>query len=336
MLATLSLLLSPSPLPPLPPSLPLLHIVKFALPLSLSAMETLHPAVWEQIKDLPFYLCHVTLPFNPFSQVDLALEAYETPLKEIIVVRTRQLFQFDEELLLTPDKRPENVNKAFTSLLSFLERCRSTPWPPSHAKPYKEVEQFLDIATHLLYPLCSEVILENRYRTKLGCGNTFLTTAPIGIGSVDTWHGSPDARVRECPVLLSHACSPTEEDGDGEEPAEGSKYGSEEGASTSEESEGTPTPVEAKQRCSTWEHGPQVVSICVTSSFTEHTLHPKKNPCVPTILIDLHTISVCLYDCQHDVLLMSAAKPLSSRGFISRSGSLLLWLTLNHRYRRNT
>ena len=48
---------------------------------------------------------------------------------------------------------------------------------------------------------------------------------------------------------------------------------------------------------------PQVVAICVVSSFTENANHPDMLALIPTILIDKASFRICLYDCRKDVLL---------------------------------
>ncbi len=49
---------------------------------------------------------------------------------------------------------------------------------------------------------------------------------------------------------------------------------------------------------------PQVVAICVVSSFTENANHPDMLALIPTILIDKASFRICLYDCRKDVLLI--------------------------------
>ena len=74
------------------------------------------------------------------------------------------------------------------------------------------------------------------------------------------------------------------------------------------ESDGTSTPTEGKGIINFWDNLDQVVSTCVTYSFTEHSLHIRMNPLVPTILMNTNSMRVCLYDCQHDILFLSAER----------------------------
>ena len=57
----------------------------------------------------------------------------------------------------------------------------------------------IEICSQILAALCTEVILESRYKTPLSSGRPMpasITCSHIGIGSNATWHGTPDARVR--------------------------------------------------------------------------------------------------------------------------------------------
>ena len=54
----------------------------------------------------------------------------------------------------------------------------------------------VDIATKILQRLCIDVTLERRYKSSLPSFVTGVKCEDIGIGSVTTWHGSPDGHVR--------------------------------------------------------------------------------------------------------------------------------------------
>ena len=60
----------------------------------------------------------------------------------------------------------------------------------------------LNVSSKILVPLCREVVLESSYGEILGEQmTTELNCGDIGMGSVDTWHGTPDVRVREVEVV---------------------------------------------------------------------------------------------------------------------------------------
>jgi len=48
------------------------------------------------------------------------------------------------------------------------------------------------------------VILDRTYGSSLKQGDAGLKSASIGIGSFDTWHGSPDARMRGTEVVYDN------------------------------------------------------------------------------------------------------------------------------------
>ena len=122
-----------------------------------------------------------------------------------------------------------------------------------------------------------------------------LKAEHIGMGSKDTWHGTPDAHVRGCSIVYNPGVDDDRL------------------SVSSSESDGTTTPLEAKRKIKFWDNVDQLVATCVMSSFTEHSLHPHKNTLVPTIIMDPTIIQVCLYDCENDILLVSEPKGLCKK-----------------------
>ena len=130
-----------------------------------------------------------------FSQLDLRFSV-QSEAKRKVALKFNTLFKVEA--------KPE-----FTEALRFIRHCRGKPWPCFKADPdfkHSEKTLMLDITSEILAPLCTEVILENRYKADL---SSFLSRRPrlaelsatlvcsdIGIGSIDTWHGTPDVRVR--------------------------------------------------------------------------------------------------------------------------------------------
>ena len=109
-----------------------------------------------------------------------------------------QLFKFDKEMFCSPGKSPDNLKEPLMNVIKFLKRCRNIPWPVLHGVPVKtEEDHLIDIASTILYPLCNDVTLEKRYSRKLQTHAEFKAEH-IGIGSSNTWHGTPDVRVRGC------------------------------------------------------------------------------------------------------------------------------------------
>ena len=237
-----------------------------------------------------------------------------------VVIRAETLFALEQ---LEAEAKPENED-----VFKFIKNCRSKPWPP-FSKDISEYSVLCEISRQMFVPLCrpDEVILENNYSkflSKLGPGAAGVKTGYIGLGSWKTWHGTPDARVRGSEVVgrkVTYLCDEDEDEDDVEEDdSNGDSSGTDEATST----------VEAKLNFSSVNLA-QVVATCVVSSFTENKLHPDKQSLVPTILIDLKKLQVCLYDCKLDILLISTPKNLTTKQSISRSAMLFLWLTINHK-----
>ncbi len=175
----------------------------------------------------------------------------------------------------------------------------------------------------------------------------------MGMGTFDTWHGTPDARVRGASIILESDSDGSDSDGsdsdgldsDGSdlgvcqtsylvrEPTSDSLTGDSLSDDSSEyhydsDSSGTGTVIETEKRMN---HLSQSIATCTVSSFIENSLHPELKSCVPTILIDETQFRVILYDCKTDNLLISEALNLSTKGHLSQSSMTALWVVVNHR-----
>ena len=143
----------------------------------------------------------------------------------------------------------------------------------------------------------------------------------LGIGTLSTWHGTPDLRVRGVEVIVR---KPLEELDDEDSEMVEERDSDEEG------SDGGSAPIEVKITYMS-SFLPQTIATCVVSSFTERNLHPRKPSIVPTILLARNQFRVCLYDCVTDALLISEPKPMATKGGLSRSTVAFQWLVINHR-----
>ena len=201
--------------------------------------------------------------------------------------------------------------------LKFLNSCRSRPWPP-YPRPSKPSEKdvLVELACQIFLPLGREVVLEKRYygllRDKPIPG---VSAADLGMGSLETWHGTPDARVRGAHVVFREGTD---------------EYSEARECPSENESDGGTTTVETKLM-SKDANLHQAIGTCVVSSFTEKALHSNIKALVPTLLIDQCQYRVCLFDSSTDILLISNPKSLTTKGGLSRSGMTLLWMSLNHR-----
>ena len=154
----------------------------------------------------------------------------------------------------------------------------------------------IEICSQILAALCTEVILESRYKTPLSSGRPMpasITCSHIGIGSNATWHGTPDARVRGgggCSLMYSKS------DIEHESESGVSDSDSDSGTNVTEKSSGSDAMtslIEGKVSFNDI-HLRQAVAVNVVFSFTEKSCHPDKPASVPTILIDQNGFRVSL------------------------------------------
>jgi len=286
------------------------------------------------VKHFSFCLYKITENFNPtssFSRVELNMTPFKSTAGAHLGIRAAELYRLDQ-LEITDE------NKNF---MNFICTCDHVSWPPK-VKQKLESTTFIEISRKLLVPLTemNEVILDSTYHSYLKnlvsqppshveISDSRLTSNYIGCGSFDTWHGSPDARVRGTEIICHKF---TDDESSGSDTYEEISETASNASNISNVSSGTTTAIEAKLESIT-RHLPQLVSTCVVSSFIENNLHKTLDPMVPCILIDPYRFTVCFYDCTDDLLLISEPKQLQSmnNNTLSRSAALLLWLTINHR-----
>lgn len=155
------------------------------------------------------------------------------------------MFSMCLKLMLKPYQQQNTKKLCISSMV-----VKKVPWPP--VPPVSEQDLVLLLASHILKPLCksNEVVLENRYREILTNNPTpEITFNNIGIGSLKTWHGTPDVRVRGTYFLNSNLEDDAEDDSDG-----------------------ATSTFEAKLKY-TDSNLPQAVATCVTASFTQKNIH---------------------------------------------------------------
>lgn len=266
------------------------------------------------VKDVSFYFYRVTENFNPtsaFSRIDLNMAPFKSTDGAHIGIKAEELYKLNQ-ITATGENR---------DAVHFICTCKDIPWPPF--TQMSEHTAFIEISRQILAPISgkNEVILDRTYRNLLKdlVTDSRLTSDCIGFGSSETWHGSPDARVRGTEIIGHNFI-----DDDATEPF-GSDNDEEISDTCSNVSTGTTTTIETK-------HLQQLVATCVVSSFIENNLQKKLPSMVPSILIDANGFSICFYDCVDDILLISQTiQLLSKTNRLSSNGVLLLWLTINHR-----
>ena len=204
-------------------------------------------------EDTPFVFHYVNSEFfvrSSFSALKFGLSTYTDDNVTQSAVSPSGLFAFEA--------RQEHLE-----VLKFINCSRSHPWPvlPQHKKTEREV--MLSIASKILKPISREVVLEKGYRRALEKGPVpGLEFGNIGMGTVHTWHGTPDARVRGAEVVYRRETDET--------------YKVSQALSDDESdaaSDGATTTLEAKVMAKD-ANLHQAVGTCVISSFTEKTLHP--------------------------------------------------------------
>ena len=181
--------------------------------------------------------------------------------------------------------------------------------------------QFLDIADTILRKLTPLFELNRRSYSEATliehCVDPGVTARYMGMGTRQTWHGTPDGRANFAAVSIAR----TSDHGNTSE-------------SESEHSSVSKTVYEAKKEfCGA--NIDQLTAQAVVSSFVHNKRHPDQNPLVPAVgisTLDGYMVSI-MYDCKLDVLLTSSLikwLDIDDKRLV-KSGVVLLWLVLHHR-----
>lgn len=288
-------------------------------------------AIWENLSTFPFRIYKITSPFCPssaFTSVDFMYDVYKDSTGIPLSIPFSSLVTFDCDMLENPETRPCDCKESLNNLIGLLKECRQLPYPSVVGK---EVSIVLNLVKNILMPMKMEFMLETKYLKYLKENKIEgVNTGYMGIGNAGTWHGNPDACIRGCNIIAA------DDDDDEEEEEEGEMGDHESEGEASVDSDGNSAHWEAKRSVNFPKNIKQLVASCVVSSFTEHNLHPTRNTLIPTVIIDNRSFRVCLYDCKHDVLLISEDKYLSKINkvdvnVLSSTGLLFLWIITNHR-----
>ena len=234
-------------------------------------------------------MCSSVNHTSTFSLLDIEIESIRDRDDFGLFLAANELFDLD------------NIDEVeHEKAFRFIEEASTMRWPPSPF-PNTEKEVFITICKKIFQSLTTDVVVDKNSYSKA----KEVKTGLIGMGRFDTWHGSPDGRVRGAVVIY--------------------------GSAALDESEGNTSSVEAKKNI-VESNVDQLVGTTVTTSFVESNLHPTKpHFAVPTILIDLNKFRVCIYDCKHDILLISQDIPLSCQGKLDPSSLFALWVVINYR-----
>ena len=137
-------------------------------------------------------------PHGSFSGLLFGMDAHLLEEESArVALNFKDLFEVDVKAL----------GSEFDEVIKFIRGCKSRPWPVSHANPQfvdTEKRVMLEIASQIFVNLCHQVTMEKRYRSDIAAvPNSGLMAASLGLGTLKTWHGYPDIRVRG--VSICHA-----------------------------------------------------------------------------------------------------------------------------------
>lgn len=173
--------------------------------------------IYPFIKEIQFRFLKVTKSFNPessFSDVDLTLASIRNDKGNHLFVCFDHLFSFDPDILSCPEKRFPSMSSSIARLVSVLKHCRSENLEDRlaelrRAANLSEVTErivVLNLIKHLLVPLFGPLYLEKGYRSlveQVGVLGPEVTIMDLGVGGVNTWHGSTEVRVKGCPAIAT-------------------------------------------------------------------------------------------------------------------------------------
>jgi hypothetical protein len=269
-----------------------------------------------------FIVYKITKNFNPttaFRESRFKVEKADGYFK------FSDMFDTDKMKSLTTE-----LTDSFKHVFKVMKNAHGITMTKLLQKDRYEKNMLVDLAKKWLLPVFKKVTFETGYKDYVK-GTAGLVAENTGLGSKNTFHGMPDMLLNGVYILASeeHLSADAEDEDD----ASGcSSLTSSPAPGTS--SEGLMMYVEGKKAiASAGKH--QLFSIAVTSSFTNYNNCPSSNPMSPTVLLNTTKFQVCLFDCKHDLLLLSEPYPLVTTGrskTLNPSATLLLWMVVNHRY----
>lgn len=164
---------------------------------SLCEMATHHhPIVYEISEKLEFTWYTTSNYFTTrgqFSKVNLVMKCVTNKEGHAPAITLGDLLSFDKDMLRNPDSRPAALKSSFERLVKMLRRARNTRWDVHGIT--SETAFIVYLAKNILVPLFGNACFENHsYQGKLN-DITGAESGNIGIGSTDTWYGSPDFRL---------------------------------------------------------------------------------------------------------------------------------------------
>ena len=283
----------------------------------------------EVVKEMVDGLCETEMPISYAKVVHASSMGTFTSLHTTLEVSNRRrctvwnLWHITKETLekgaqgaSQPDLRKalsrlaEVVNEGAETLVKQLEGQRS------------ERKQLMMIIEHVLTQLTGQPVVVNKKEIKEKYVKAPSRRDFLGIGTIRTWHGAPDARCAVDIVDVDLLADRNTIDGNLSESSTGAKTGT--------EMKSCNLGVQARN---------QVIGNVVTYSFVHNNRHPSQNPLVPELGLSgsRRTVMIALYDSVKDILLYS--NPCTwlhhTKAKFSHHGLLLIWLALHHHFLLN-
>lgn len=189
-----------------------------------------------------------------------------------------------------------------------------------------ELDVMLQLAKDVYRPLFGNqsIIFANRNSKRIEAAG--FSSADIGLGSKQTFHGTPDLRLFESFQIQSMPCDLADDGGCDDDCAIEHVRSSRSSVSSLDG--------EGKREKN---HVDQAAAICIISSITQHNLNSTRNSLVPSLLINKRAFLVLLYDAEHDVLLISNEIALidGNKFFLTNAVSLLYHVVYHRSTLRN-
>ncbi len=323
-------------------------------------MASYNGYVYQNSKEFPFRIYEATKNFSAqgsFSDANLTLRDVRDNSGFSFAVRLSRLVNFHPDILKNPETRPQLLKEPVERLITLLKRCKRIDLnqqfkmlkTAQNKVNVNEKDVVVTIAKHILLPLFGNVTYEKGYEKYLLKTSQDVDGEYLGIGSEYTWHGSTELRVEGCNIIsteedLSEGEQPDYVSSDEESLDDTSHPGASYQPPLSAYPEACPSPgsdsssdsssdstFEGKVKVDFRRLISQLVETCVVCSFTENNINPRLNTMVPTVLFNMQSFRVCLYDCKNDILLISEPRPLTSGNKVSRTACFIIWLVVHHR-----
>ena len=212
-----------------------------------------------------------------------------------------------------------------------VKKLLSKKW--TYDRNQTEMDFVEDIAM-VLKPFCRKIVLEKKHSVS----DSFFSFEDIGMGSANTWHGTPDLRAspKDWTRFGQDSGDVAAQDDDIDividDPVDIDPDTSGDTIDIEEDEESGDS-IDIEAEVSIQKHlmhvRSQIVATTVVASFIK--LNSQNVQMTPVILICKRRITVCFYDCVQDVLLYSEPVPLMVNDKLSATGLLFVSSVIHYR-----